>query len=181
MTVIYIGGASAAGKTTAAQRLGALLRWPVLGLDTLAHLLRPAIPAYQRHIPAIERVSRALVAELLEEGADCIVEGGWLRPPAGAALRAAGLAPVYCGYEETTASERLRTLRSASGAPHWVTTIPEDDALAWLEEQIAGSRRYREACARDGLAYVDCSRLGAGVEALCREATALARAAQTRA
>jgi hypothetical protein len=180
MTVIFIGGASAAGKTTGARRLGAKLALPVLKLDSLAGFLRPAIPDQEQLGSAARQLSRTLLCELLQGGAHCIVEGGWLRPPEAAVLSEQGMVAVYCGYANTTANDRLRVLRSPAAEPHWVADLPEAEALAWLERQIAGSHRIRDLCAAAGLAYVDCSRIEKGVERLCREAAALARRASKR-
>jgi predicted kinase len=179
MTVIFIGGASASGKTAAARRLAGKLQLPVLGLDTMADLLRPVLPERSRRVAATHRLAHTLVAELVQGGANAIVEGGWLRPLDAAALREAGLVAAYCGYVETTGAERLQLLRASSAAPHWLTTVKQDWALRWIEQQIADSRWYREECARLGLAYADCSRIEEGIAGLCREVESLLATATT--
>jgi adenylate kinase family enzyme len=175
--VIFIGGASAAGKTTFAQQLGRLLQLPVLSLDRFYGAIGPAFVDGEEHRAATRRICRALVRELLLSGARCIVEGGWLRPPGAAALRSDyGLEVLYCGFPETTAAERLRAIRSAEGEPHWLAAQSDAQALAWLEGQIEGSRRQRDQCAVLGLSYLDCSRFEEGAAALPGYAASLWRA-----
>jgi predicted kinase len=172
--VIFIGGASAAGKTTLARQLGSLLQLPVLGLDRLFGALGPAFAEVEEQRAATRRIARALVQELLLSGARCIVEGGWLRPPDAAALRSDnGLEVLYCGFPETTAAERLRAIRTAEGEPHWLALQSDAEALAWLEGQIEGSRRQRDQCAVLGLSYFDCSRFEKSAAALPRYAASL--------
>lgn len=172
--MLFIGGASAAGKTTLARHLGHLLQLPVLSLDRLYGAIGPAFADGEEHRAATRRICRALLRELLASSARCIVEGGWLRPPDAATLRSDdGLEVLYCGLAETTAAERLRVIRSAKDEPHWLAAQSEVEALAWLEEQIMSSHRVRDQCAVLGLTYLDCSRFEESETALARCAAAL--------
>jgi predicted kinase len=165
--VIYIGGASAAGKSTAAQTLGEALGLPLVELDRYFDLIAGAGCDEDTAAAAASALARRLVEDLLAAGGRCIVEGGWLDPAAALALSCAHtgrFTAVYCGYPSGDLEDRLACI-NAKGE-HWLAGHSAAEARAFLEQQVEASRWYRSECRRCGLAFVDFSDPGAGLRRL---------------
>ena len=156
MSVYFVGGASAAGKTTCTKSLALRFHLPVVELDDFQRLIMDAIPSLERRAPATFRIAEAVLRELLSARSHCIVEGSWLEPREADQLRrefGPSFQPVYCGYHDpdlTARSERLK-----SGGRHWLSQVTPEHRTAFLATQRAHSEVFRRNCEHLGLPYFD--------------------------
>jgi hypothetical protein len=177
MTLIFLGGVSRAGKSTAARWVARRAGLPVEGLDR--HVVGLArgdgfIPQGRaRVLPAIE-------AQLIA-GHHGVVEGSWLLPEPAAALRdrfGDAFVPLFCGYPQADAAARdVMLMATAPEGGDWYSRQDRAARLAVLDQQIALSRRHQAACAALGLPFVDVSDPATGLQVLRRTLLDLTRAA----
>ena len=73
---------------------------------------------------------------------------------------------VFCGYPESSASDRLELYKSHDGKKHWLTTKPEAEALDMISVQIDGSKNYRNTAEEAGFRFINFSDVSAGNQAL---------------
>jgi len=167
-SVIFIGGASAAGKSTAANMLSKKIGRPVIALDRIHNLLTGYGDTNETNIAATQAVARAFIEELLKTKTKCIVEGGWIRPSTSAELLdqyGNAYFPIYCGYQDVRAEDLLRDI--TDHGVHWLTNRPEPEAVAFIQKQIETSRTIiRVEAAKYGLNFVDFSDQNKGCDDL---------------
>jgi shikimate kinase len=160
--VIFIGGASASGKSTTAQELASQTGRPYLELDRIFNSVVDI--ASDGGIPdkVCEDIAKGVSLEfaraLIENETQSVCEGGWISPEAAAGLASDGeFQAVYCGYTDIEPHLRLQSIKSNPDNQHWLAEKPEDCALDFLNLQIEGSRWYRDECRKHGLPYFDFS------------------------
>ena len=154
--IIYIGGASASGKTETATKLSAMTGLPVVELDEYYDLLADAGCSAEDAAAATPAIARRAVEDLLRSGSDCIVEGGWVDPGIAAELRERygnAFEPVFCGYPGSEVGDRLAVILG-SGA-HWLADKSRAEAEAFLAEQVKASKWYEQECGRFAIPFVD--------------------------
>lgn len=167
--MIYIGGASAAGKSSAAKQLSAQCGAPVVELDKYFNILTRIgcgeIVAEQ----GMRDLSRTLVEDFLRADTRCIVEGGWINPDAIAALKkeyGEKLQTAYCGHLTADVESLLASI--VAKGEHWLAKKPSDEARAFLLSQIKGSEWYQSECKKHNVRFFDFSDQAKGVECLVR-------------
>jgi predicted kinase len=154
--VYYIGGASAAGKTTASIRLAAAARVGRVELDDLQRAIMPALPDVSRRAVVTRQLARAAVTALLDSDAKCIIDGAWLEPLEAEHLReryGQRFHPLYCGYRAGNIEARLSAIRSAG--EHWLASISQTEAAQFLEKQVIDSETLKQTCEHIGIPYYD--------------------------
>ncbi|MBO6782709.1 MAG: AAA family ATPase [Alphaproteobacteria bacterium] len=161
--VLFIGGASGSGKTTAAAVLAQELGLHCVHLDEfhypLHHANRAGAIGRDLSVDLTRAICHRVVEQLLANGAACVVEGGWLTVRQAADLMSdSRFSPLFCAFPEADPGERWRQMREGPGA-HWLKTYNDARAIAWLERQVAESRDYRTECCANDVAFVDCSDL----------------------
>jgi predicted kinase len=161
--IIYIGGASASGKTATAVKLSAMTGLPVVELDEYYDLLVDSACGAEVAAAVTPAIARRVVEDLLDAGGNCIVEGGWIDPSVAAELREGygnAFQPVFCGYPVSQVGDRLAAI-VASGE-HWLADKSRAEARAFLAGQVKASKWYERECARCGIPFVDFSDPEAG-------------------
>jgi len=160
--VIFIGGASASGKSTTAQKLASQTGRPYLELDRIFNSVVDI--ASDGGIPdkvckdIAKGVSLEFARALIENETQSVVEGGWILPEAAAGLASdGGFQAVYYGYTGIEPYLKLQSIKSKPDNQHWLAEKPEACALNFLRCQIEGSRWYRAECQKHGLPYFDFS------------------------
>jgi 2-phosphoglycerate kinase len=160
-SIIYIGGASASGKSRAAVELSTRIGRPVVKLDVYYTLLRRASGKSAKKEEAMastRALARQVVEDMLEAGCCCIVEGRWILPGAADEISRAypkEFLATYCGYPEAEVVDRLDLLMHSQ--EHWLAKEPTRKARTFLAEQISNSRWYQNECRKYGLRFVDFS------------------------
>lgn len=175
MSIYFIGGASASGKSTAAKKL-ASLSFPVVELDDFHRILMNCIIDCEKLELATENVAETAVRQLLASHSSCLVEGGWIKPEKASILRAEFgdvFQSVFCGYPRGVASERLKEIKQAG--THWLAAYPDDFCLNFLQKQIDGSKWYEEECDKFSLTFIDFSNFSAGQSTLLASCPAFVR------
>lgn len=165
--IYFIGGASAAGKSTISKELSLRYALPLVELDTCYDLLSAAIPEREPLIEATRKVALAAVSQLLNAQAACIIEGGWITPAQAHQLKhnfGNRFCPVYCGYAGADLATRYLAIQ-ANGT-HWLKDKPKPEAHAFLTTQIKESAAYRQECALFQLEFFDFTDFSAGSKAL---------------
>jgi len=166
--VIYIGGPCATGKSTAANILSVKTGRPVFKLDKILNLVEGHGDTSEVNGNITRIIARALIEEMLVTRTRCIVEGVWIKPDTSAELLNqydSNYFPVYCGYSEAKAEERLRTI--TDNGVHWLANKPEPEATAIIQQQIAeDSILIRAEAIKYGLNFIDFSDQSKGCEVL---------------
>lgn len=160
--VIFIGGASASGKSTAARELSSQTNRPYFELDQLYNSVNGLLSngCFPDKVvkDIVKRVSLEFVCGLIGAEAQCVIEGGWITPKVAAGLTGDGVfEAVYCGYIDIEAKQRLQTLQSAPDNQHWLTKKTDVFALDFLTKQSNDSQWYKNECIDHGLTYFDFS------------------------
>lgn len=166
--IYFVGGASAAGKSTITKELSVRSSLPLVELDKFHDILIPAIGERELLIETTRKVALEAVELLLNTKAACIIEGGWIKPARAHTLKnnfGSRFCPVYCGYAGADLATRYLAIQ-ANGT-HWLNDKPKSEAHAFLTTQIKESAEYRQECARFHLAFFDCTDFSAGSKALC--------------
>ena len=166
----FIGGASAAGKSTVARALATRTGRNSIELDAYYDLLEPLTRNSRALEQATTQVSLEAVRQMLKLGAKGIVEGGWIAPARAWQLHnesAGHFYPVYCGYPQAKAKPRLALIRAQP--QHWLADKTDSEALEFLRQQIKDSRWYQQECAKYGLPFFDFSEVASGAAALERD------------
>jgi len=166
--VIYIGGPCATGKSTAANMLSVKTGRRVFKLDKILNLVGGHGDTSEENENITRIIARALIEEMLATRTRCIVEGVWIKPDTSAELLdqyGSNYFPVYRGYSEAKAEERLRAITD-NGA-HWLANKPGSEATAIIQKQIEeDSILIRAEAIKYGLNYVDFSDQSQGCEVL---------------
>lgn len=159
--VLFVGGVSAAGKSTLSRIAGQRWGLPVLELDRLYAVLCEPFGEAEPAIDAAVDIARRIVPHYLKANAPMILEGGWLmiEDAARLALEFPRFRPLILGYRSLTAEQKWRHLE---GASHWVRGLSDGAARDWLQKQCDLSREYEAFCARAGLPYFDLSDFAGG-------------------
>lgn len=170
--VIFIGGASASGKTEAAKSLASELKRPHLEIDRLRDLANGQCELLSNSgeiEKSITRIyTRALLEILIDAGSECVIEGGWMEPKVATELTARqGFAAVYCGYSSDNLEARLVAIRTKAKNRHWLSEEPEKDAIKYLASQVEGSEWYKSECEEYELPYFDFTDQAKGQRDLC--------------
>lgn len=162
--LLFLGGSSASGKTTAAAHISKGLNLHCVHLDEFNVPLDQAIRAKTiERGPAIDDLSKTIgfnvVEKFLSLNATCLIEGGWLSVPQAAELmKNDRFAPIFCGYPEANADKRWLQIKRSPGH-HWLKNHDDVSAIQWIERQIKESQDYRVECETHGVTFVDCSDL----------------------
>ena len=165
--VYYIGGASAAGKTTASIRLAAAAGIARVELDDFQRAMMPALPDVSRRAVVTRQLAQAAVIALLDSDAECIIDGAWLAPSEAEQLReryGVRFHPLYCGYRAVNIGARLSAIRSAG--EHWLASIPQAEAAQFLDKQVTDSETLKQTCEEFGIPYRDFTDHDVGFAAL---------------
>lgn len=174
----FIGGASAAGKSTITRALAARTGRGSIELDAYYDILEPLTRSSCALEQATTEVSLAVVRQMLKLGADGLIEGGWIAPTQARQLHDESegrFHPVYCGYPQAKAKPRLALIRAQQ--QHWLADKPNSEALEFLRQQIKDSRWYQQECAKYALPFFDFSEVASGAAALERDYDAWLQAA----
>ena len=161
--LLFLGGSSASGTSTAADHLSHHLNLHCIHLDDFYIPFHHAIAAkaFARG-PAIDLtrdISRSIVEKFLSENAACIIEGGWVQvSQASTFMEHERFTPIFCGYPNADAQQRWKQIK-ASPSHHWLKEYDDVKALEWLDTQISESQDYRDECNTYGVTFVDCSDL----------------------
>lgn len=170
MSLYFIGGASASGKSTIARILATKSHRSAIELDAYYDLLEPLTRNHRALEQATTQVSLELVRQMLKLGAKGIVEGGWIAPAQARQLHRESeghFYPVYCGYPQAKAKSRLALIRAQQ--QHWLADKPNSEALEFLRQQIKDSRWYQQECTKYALPFFDFSEVASGAAALERD------------
>ena len=167
--LIFLGGASRAGKSHAVRRVAELTGLPFEGLDHHVSLVRKA-----EGLEGTARIhrGRAIAAEIIETrralDQNALLEGWWIDPDQAAAWRdKGGVQPLFCGYPQADPEARDALLCQGSGRRGaWYRRLERAQRLAVLDRQIALSHRYQARCAALELPFVDVSDPDWGVDTL---------------
>ena len=161
--IYFVGGASASGKSTCTARLAGEAGVGRIELDGFYNVIRHGV----RNESALKAVAQDVVAfslkKLVEADVGGILEGGWIEPAQAAelaALQPKRFCPVYCGYPNADVAARLEMI--LRHGKHWLTARDRPTALAWLEQQVDGSRWYQSECRAYGIPYFDFSDMDEG-------------------
>lgn len=165
--VYFIGGASAAGKSYAAQVVSRDVSLPVIGLDKYYNMLKKAGVSESVLKGSTKTVCFELVGQLIGVGSQCIVEGGWINPREASQLAArTGFYPVFCGYPNAEPQKRLERIRSNKQDRHWLCGKTCKEALEYLKKQAQASNWYKNECKTYELTFVDFSDFECGLSRL---------------
>lgn len=164
--IYFVGGASGSGKSVATRQMARECTLPRLEVDNIYSAFCGAFGNSEAQ-KIITIAAASLVEELVASGASMIVDGGWIWPDKAADLvKVSGgrLTAVYCGYPTATTQGRFELIRSNSGPDpnHWLAGRDSSDAIAWINQQIEGSRSYQEAAKLVGLPFFDFSDVAEG-------------------
>jgi len=165
--MIYIGGASASGKSTAARKLSGAIGLKVIELDAINRKLRKQHLKGERLNDETRRLSRSKIEKLLTSNTNCIVEGGWVRPDVASELAkqyGQKLVIIYVGYPHAKVNEHLDKV--LAGKVHWLCRRPEEEALTWVQRQIQNSSDCEKQCKEYGFRFIDFSDQEAGTKEL---------------
>lgn len=165
--IYFVGGASAAGKSTISKELAVCYSLPLVELDKFHDILIPVIGERELLIETTSEVALAAVELLLKTKAACIIEGGWIKPAQAHMLKnnfCSRFCPVYCGYPGAGVATRYLAIQ-ANGT-HWLNDKPRSEAHAFLTTQIKESAEYKQECERFQLAFFDFTDFSAGSKAL---------------
>jgi len=165
--LIYIGGVSGAGKSVSAKKLSAHLALPIVVLDSYFRMLRRTGCGDDAARDGMPQLAQALIEDLLQANARCIVEGGWLAPDAIAGIQRSHqgrLHAAYCGIPDADVETLLRNV--IARGEHWLAKEPVDVAKAILHHQVSGSRWYQAECRKFGIRFFDFSDQEAGARDL---------------
>jgi len=155
--IIFIGGASGSGKTSAANDLGKKKTLPVLSLDSIYNMFKDVIPKDVR-VEKTESVCLDLIEQLLRFDAKGIVEGGWLQPEGAERLRSKycqTFFATFCGYPEVDPEQRYTHMNGGQSDCHHLVQGSKDEAINKLRDQITASLSYRERCKQKNFIFCD--------------------------
>jgi shikimate kinase len=160
--VRLIGGASASGKSTTAKEIARTLGVPLIELDPIYNAVEKG--GSSGAVQTTNDICETLLAGLLSASADCVLEGGWISPEIAQKHCGDGMIAVFTGYPGADASERLEVMRQSS--KHWISRLDDSEAIEKIEQQIVGSRWYRDEAAKRGFTFIDFSSFEEGASAL---------------
>ena len=170
MKVCFIGGASAAGKSSVAEEIAAAHGLRAFKLDQFFLMAKKTGLSGEALNDAARAMSLEYVSELIGAGNLCVVEGTWIRPAQAAGLiEGEAFHPVFCGFPNAEPKAHLKQIwahYSESGHLHWLMGKDTDEALAFLGAQIEDSRRLRQECEDLEIAFFDFSVFEDGAAAL---------------
>jgi hypothetical protein len=155
--IFYIGGASGSGKSHAARMIREKYRIPVINLDDYYNIFHPTCNEDISET-FMRNVSEHLVEDLIKFQGTGILEGGWIDPNVAIQIRSkfdSKFKPVYAGYINDNAQNRLNFLKSNPG--HWLLNEQEDFAISFLNKQISDSGDYMNKCRQGLIDYIDFS------------------------
>lgn len=165
--IYYVGGASAAGKSTITKELALRAALPLVELDKFHDLLSAVIRVRKPLIAATRKVALTVVVQLLHAQTGCIIEGGWIKPALAHRLKknfGSRFCPVYCGYPQADMATRYLAIQARG--THWLKNEPEPEAHAFLATQIKESEAYRQECERFQLEFFDFTDFSEGSHSL---------------
>jgi hypothetical protein len=169
MMLYLVGGASRAGKSLLARKLLAERGIPYFSLDILMMGLRDGHPAFGLNPETSAEVRgeqlwplvRAMAVNILEEARThptYLLEGDELLPRRVAELcqdYPGQIRACFIGYARLDPRDKLRDIRHCEA--DWGDYYGEEEALAFLADQVELSRHLERECARYGLRYLDSS------------------------
>lgn len=171
--IYFIGGASGAGKSTIAAKLGERHGIPVVELDAFQRILIPAFDDREALFAAMRNLASGLAIDLLGARSPCLLEGSWIEVAEAARLRTSSanrFHPVYCGFPGAQAEQRLQSIQEAK--LHWLNWLAGEDeaaALSFLRKQIQASRRLQVQCRDAAIPFFDLSDQSSGQAELASE------------
>ena len=146
--LLIVSGSAAAGKTTLAQRLGTMLRIPVLSRDQIKESLMDSLGspdrARSRELSAASyAVLYSIIEQLLKANLNLIVESnfshGKSEPEVIRIAANARIAQIHCLTSHEEVFRRYRE-RAESGTRHPGHHDTDPETLADLETSLRGSR-----------------------------------------
>ncbi len=164
-----VGGAARSGKSVVARVFLHQQGVPYFSLDFLMMGLAGGAPQLGVSPDVDNRevavrmwpVLRNLAINIIEEGADYLIEGDSVLPrhiAELASLYAGRLRPCFLGYPNALPAEKLRQLQVHRGyANEWLDLSDERVALLFLESMIRFSADLAEECRELGIPFFDVS------------------------
>ena len=156
--ILFLQGASHAGKTTFAKHLARLTGASVVSLDLLKMgLIKSGNTDFSGLTPEDDEaiaerlwpIVREMAKTAIENGQNLIIEGCYLPPERVRLLLSDEVVAVYLGLSEAYLSKNFDALWKYENVVEH-RKLPEDRPL---EAFIAGNARVRSACAAWGLPY----------------------------
>ena len=176
MTLIFLGGASRAGKSHAARWVARRTGLPVEGLDRHLAAPRAGEALDTRDLKQARQDAARLVRRRLSAGWHGLLEGWWITPGQAADWQATGgFSALFCGYPQADPEARDAMLCAAKGGA-WYKARPRHARLQLLARQIALSQQLQADCTALDLPFVDVSDLTTGVEGVRARLMDMARA-----
>jgi hypothetical protein len=167
--IYLLGGASRTGKTTIARAFLAETGIPFFNPDFLMMGFVNGLPAYGVDSEADELrvaeqpgpVVRSMVAAMVEEEIDYLVEGVQNHPRCAGELQAELADYVricFIGMAEADTRTKFQEIRRyGGGTDDWMHHYPDERVLQEVERLKGLSLRLRDACAQYGLKYIEAS------------------------
>jgi shikimate kinase len=152
--IIFIGGASASGKTTVAKQLAEKLERPLISLDDFYNATGEIEDGNLRK-RITRKFSEALIEQLAVAGTACVVEGGWISVEVASSFCGDIVDAGFCGYFASDLSMRLDNI--CNTGKHWLANKSKDEALNFLQNQVSGSEHYQSECEKYSLSFFDFS------------------------
>lgn len=180
--IIFIGGASASGKSTTVEKFGSSVH--IIKLDCIYNRIVKMFKnghADDQNAQIARCTMKKAAKELLVTSLGqrleypVIMEGGWIEPD-----QARGIwehfsndtfCPIYCGYPYSYCTEESawkneikdRYNRMKQTKKHWtITRMHEEEAQEWLCKESRHSRKIEAQCKEYGFEFVNFSCFSSG-------------------
>ncbi len=157
-SVIYIGGVSAAGKTTVVRSLSKRIMRPAISLDNYSNLINNITKDQKITKPVKADIAQQIVEDLIYAGSTCIVEGVWIKPDVANEIRnnyRDKFTAIYCGYPDLNPEEHLSNIKDKNN--HWLAHEPQSSAISFITNCIEKSLEFKEQCQLYGFPFIDFS------------------------
>ena len=167
--LFLVSGASRSGKTLIARKILADKQIPYLSLDWLMMGFNDGIPDYGIHhllwpneiAEKIRPFLRGMIASMLIEGMDYVIEGEAMLPESVAELlekHPDRIRAVFVGYTDIDAEDKVALVKTHGDRENdWLTRKSDDYISGHIQNMIAYSKMIKEGCEEHGLPYFDTS------------------------
>jgi 2-phosphoglycerate kinase len=165
--IYFVGGVSAAGKSTVTKKLSDMSGHRIVALDDLYNFLRASMNDRRVSKEVTRKITIDIIEQFLAFETTCITEGGWILPDKAKELKdrhGEQFYPVFCGYPNADVSERMRLIKS--GKVHWLCETSKEYLITWVQEQAEESQWFQDECAKYKLPFFDFSNVEEGSAAL---------------
>lgn len=162
-----IGGVARTGKSIIAHRFMQDTGTPYLSLDILMmglyrgfpeHDITPEDPDFQ-NADKMWPVVRNMCRNIAETGVEYLLEGVSIHPEHIHELYtnySPDVKACFLGYPNTSAKDKLRSIREYSDYPNnWSTGYSDKELLDFIENQIKHSRYLQEECLKYDIHFFD--------------------------